>query len=270
MRRKRYLRLFVAGVGATLLGLGLAPAGASSANISHPYKATTSIPNGSIVSLDPQRTDYVESANVDNGSRLLGVALANKDSLIAVDAAAGTIQVATSGNVSVLVSDLNGAVNVGDQVAVSPFNGIGMKALPGSRVIGLAQTSFNGRSPGATTEQVTDKSGHTSPVQVGYVQVSIAIGTNTADANLSSLQRLVKAITGRTVSTFRAVTSLVVATVAMVTLVTLIYASIHSGIIAVGRNPMAKQAIFRRVGFVLGLAGGTIAMSVGIIFLLLR
>jgi hypothetical protein len=97
--------LFLA-VGASLLGLGLAPAGASSANISHSYHSTDSITNGSIVSLDPTRSDYVELANTDNGSRLLGVAVAKDDSLLAVDPTEGAVQVATSGNATVLVSNL--------------------------------------------------------------------------------------------------------------------------------------------------------------------
>lgn len=258
------------GVAATLIVLGLAPAGASSANISHPYKATTSVPDGSLVSLSSQRNDYVEPANIGNGSRLLGVAVASNDSLIAVDPGSGKVQVATSGTATVLVSTLDGNINIGDQIAVSPFNGIGMKALAGSRVIGLAQTAFNGNSPGATTEQVKDKNGQTTSIQMGSVQINIAIGTDGADANLNTLQRFVKDVTGHTVSTFRVATSLAVAAVALVALGALIYASIYGGIISVGRNPLAQRAVFRSLGSVLAMAGITAAISGGTIFLLLR
>lgn len=270
MRKGRYLRVMLTGVAAALILIGLAPAGASSANISHPYKAISQIPDGSIVSLSPQHNDYVELANISNGPRLLGVAVASNDSLIAVDPGEGKVQVATSGTATVLVSTLNGSVNVGDQVAVSPFNGVGMKALDGSRIVGLAQTAFSHDSPGATTEQVKDKSGHATSVQVGYVQVNIAIGTNGADANLNSLQRFVKQVTGRTVSNFRIITSLVVASVALVALAALIYASIYGGIISVGRNPLAQQAVFHSLGSVLAMAAITAAISGGTIFLLLR
>lgn len=273
MRKQGYLRLFVTGVGSALIVLGLAPAGASSANISHSYQATTSIPNGSIVSLAPQHSNYVEPANSDNGSRLLGVAVDGNDSLIAVDASPGSVQVATSGNATTLASTLNGDINVGDQVAVSPFNGIGMKSLAGSRIIGLAQTALGSGSPGVSTEQVTDKNGKTSSVQVGYIRISIAIGTNATvlgDASLNSLQKVVKNITGRTVSTLRIMTSLAVALVALTALITLLYASIYGSIISIGRNPLAKYAVFRTLGSVLGLALVTAVISGFTIFLLLR
>lgn len=272
MRNQRYLKLILTGVGITLIVLGLAPASASSANISHSYKAAANIPVGSIVSLDPQRSDYVQAANSNNGLRLLGVAVASNDSLIAVDASPGTVQVATSGTASVLVSTLNGNINVGDQVAVSPFNGIGMKALPGSRTIGLAQTSFNGGTSGITTEQVTDKNGKTSSVTVGFLRVSIEIGTDatTGGTDLNSLQKVVKALTGHVVPTFRAAVSLVIAVVALIALVTLIYASIYGSIISVGRNPLAKYAVFRTLGSVLAMAALTTVISGLTIYLLLR
>jgi hypothetical protein len=273
MRSKRRVRLFATGVGAALILLALAPAGASSANISHAYHSTDSITNGSIVSLDPQLADYVEPANTDNGARLLGVTVADNDSLIAVDTSSGSVQVATSGNVSTLVSTLSGSINVGDQIGVSPFNGVGMKALPGSRVIGLAQTAFNATSPGATTQQITDKNGKTSTVQVGYVRLSLAIGTNAnvlTVANLNTLQKFAKSLTGHTVSTERVAISLVVALVSMLALITLIYASIYGSIVSIGRNPLAKYAVFRTLSSVLGLALLTAVTSGFTIFLLLR
>ncbi len=267
------MRLLLTGVGAMLIGLGLASAAASSANISHSYQATVSIPNGSIVSLDPKQSDFVEPANTTNGAQLLGVAVAGNDSLIAVDVTPGAVQVATTGSASALVSTLNGDIKVGDQVGVSPFNGVGIKALPGSRVIGLAQTAFNGSTEGATSEQITDKNGKTSTVKAGYVRVNIAIGTNATvltAANLNSLQKLTKTLTGHTVSTERVAISLAIAIAAMLALVTLIYASIYGSIVSIGRNPLAKYSVFRTLGSVLVLALLTTVVSGLAIFFLLR
>ena len=248
------------------------PVAASSANISHSFQAEKTIPENSIVSLDPARSDFVEPANLDNGSRLIGVAVEGNDSLIAVDATPGGVQVATTGTATVLVSTLNGAIDVGDQIGVSPFDGIGMKALPGSRIIGLAQTSFNDRTPGAKSERITDKAGKSSSVRIGFARINIAVGTNTnsfAD-NLTSLQKLTKSITGRTIATERIIISLVVAMVAMLALITLVYASIHGSIISIGRNPLAKYAVFRTLTTVLGLALLTTVIAGLTIFLLLR
>lgn len=274
MRKGRQLCVWLTGVGISLLVLGLAPAAASSANISHAYKGAGAIPNGSVVSLNPKRQDYVQQANTSNGMRLLGVAVAGDDSLLAVDARPGTVQVATSGNATTLVSTINGDINVGDQVGVSPFDGVGMKALPGSRVIGLAQTSFNGSmDDDATTKQIIGKNGKTSSIRVGYIRVDIAINTNAEslpDSNLSGLQKIAKSLTGHTASIARVVISLAIAIVATLALITLIYASIYGSIISVGRNPLAKYAVFRTLSSVLAMAALVAIVAILTIFLLLR
>jgi hypothetical protein len=267
------LRVCVVGISVNLIVLGLAPAAASSANISHSYNADGSIRNGDIVSLDPSRSDYVQSASTNNGSRLLGVAVSNTDSLLAVDPTVGAAQVATSGNANTLVSNINGNIKVGDQVAVSPFDGIGMKALSGSHVIGLAQTAFNVGSAGASTEQVTSKAGKTSSVQVGYVRINIAIGIDTSpsgQAKLSGLQKIAESLTGNTLSNTRILLSIAVAIVAILSLIILIYSSIYSSIVSIGRNPLAKYTVFRALGSVLVMAVLTAGVAGVTIFFLIR
>lgn len=273
MRGGRYLKLMLTGVVVTFAGLSLAPAGASSANISHSYKGSTAITNGSLVSLDPKRTDYVQPANTSNGQRLIGVAVANSDSLVAIDATTGSVQVATTGNANTFVSTLNGDIHVGDQISVSPLNGVGMKASPGSQVIGLAQTAFNKNTDGAITRKITDKQGRSSSVQVGYVRANIAIGpsnNNGGGVVLNNLQKAVQSLTGHTVSTPRITISIVVVIAALVALITLTYASIYSSIISVGRNPLAKYAVFRTLGAVLGMALLTTVIAGVTVYLLLK
>lgn len=271
MRRGRYFKVVITGIGLALLMLTFAPAGASSANISHSYHANGSLPNGSLVSLDQQRSDYVQLADTTNSSRLLGVAVDKNDSLLAVDASSGLVQVATSGNASALVSTLNGDIGVGDQIAVSPFGGVGMKSEPGDHVIGLAQSSFDSKSSGATKQEVTDKNGKKTSVAVGYVSVSIAVGVDgEGGANLTTLQKFAKSITGHVVSTQRVAISIAVAVITLFALITLIYASIYGSIISVGRNPLAKYTIFRTLGSVFGLALLATVISGVTIFFLLR
>lgn len=273
MRRGRHSRLLAVGLGIALLLLGLAPAAALSANISHSYHATGAIANGSIVSLDPHRPGYVRPANTGSGSRLIGVVVASNDSLIAVGTTPGKIQVATSGNANTFVSTLNGDIHVGDQIGVSPLNGIGMKALPGSRIIGLAQTAFSSNTAAATSQKIKDKNGRPATVYLGYVQASIAIGTSGNTANgvvLNNLQKAVQSLTGHTVSTPRITISITVVAIALIALITLTYASIYSSIISVGRNPLAKYAVFRTLGAVLGMALLTTLVAGVTVFLLLK
>lgn len=245
---------------------------ASSANLSRSFNSNAKIENGSLVSLEAQRSDYVEYANSNNAKRLIGVAANPNESLLAVDPTTGKVQVATSGNASALVSTLNGNIKVGDLIAVSPFSGIGMKSVYGAKVIGLAQTNLNDSTAGTVSRQVTDKDGKTTTIKVGLVRVSLDVRTdnNSRGVELNSLQRAAEVLTGRTVPTIRVVISLVIAIVALAALVTLIYGAIYSSIVSIGRNPLAKVAVFKSLGWVLAMAAATALLAGITIFFLLR
>jgi hypothetical protein len=244
-------------MGGSLVGVVLLSsiASAASANISRAYQANGSIPNGSLVSFDSDKKNYVVPANTQNASRLFGVAVSADDSLLAVDAGSGAVQVATSGTTTTLVSDVGGTIKVGDQVGVSPFSGIGMKATSGSRIIGVAQTAFSATSDGSAHQQVADKSGKQQTITTGYIRVSIGVGVSTADTeNLNALQRVAKSLTGKTISTVRIIIALIISLIALVALGSLVYSAIFGSIISVGRNPLAKHAIFRTLGGVIVIA----------------
>ena len=273
MRKLQHLRISLVSVGAGLLLVSLTPASASSANLSHSYHSTGTVPNGSIVSLDPKRSDYIQAADLTNGQRLLGVSVAQDDSLLAVDASSETVQVATTGTASTLVSNVAGPIAVGDQIAVSPFSGIGMKASPGARVIGLAQSALATSGSGVTSQTVKDTSGVSKQIIIGYVRINISPGTNGSGSNVSSmsgLQKFVHSLTGKTIPTSRIVIALVILIVTVITLIALIYGAIYSTIISIGRNPLAKYAVFRSMGTVLGMAGMTAAVAGVLIILLLK
>lgn len=256
-----------------MLVTGLSVAGASSANISKSFSSNQQIPDGSLVSLDSQRSDYVVMANASNAKYLIGVAVKSDESLLAVNSEAGKVQVATSGSTTVLASTLNGPIKVGDQIAVSPFNGIGMKSVAGSHIIGLSQTALNTTTEGTTSQEVTDKDGKKTNIVIGLVKVTIGVGTDTTAGNgieLNTLQKAAQALTGHVVPTSRIIMSIVVAVVALLTLLTLIYGAIYGSIISIGRNPLAKYAVFRTLGSVLAMAILTAVLAGVIIFFLLR
>ena len=245
---------------------------AALANVSHAYLAEGQISTGNMVSLDTAKSGYVEPANTSNGLSLLGVAVNPKDSLLAVNPGSDTVQVAITGSVNVLASTVNGNISVGNEVSVSPFSGIGMKASPGLNVIGLAQSGLTDKTPGVTKEQITNKSGQTSTVWVGYVSLTINVTTDNTDqtgSQLNGLQKIVKGITGHVISTFRILISLIIIFVTVVALIVVIYSAIYGSIISVGRNPLARRTIFgtlRAVMFMTLLVAGVACVMV---FLLL-
>src|ERR1700722_14871351 len=187
-----------------ILSAGFSHASAASANISRSYKSTSSIQTGSLVSVVPGKTGYVESSNSSNAESLIGVTVISSQSLLAVNASKSTVQVATDGTVNGLVSTINGSISVGQQIAVSPFNGVGMKSEAGDRVIGIAQTAFNSKSPGATSETVKDSSGQSHNILVGFVRLTIDVGsTKSPNFSLASIQELVQNLTGHPISIVR-------------------------------------------------------------------
>ena len=256
----RSLRVLLVGLFSALLLLSLSPVGASSANISKSYKSNDQIQNGSLVSLDNQQTDYVVQSNTKNGTKLLGVAVAANDSLLAVNPTDGSVQVATSGTATALVSDLNGPVKVGDQIGVSPFDGIGMKIVGTGRILGLAQTELNENTTGTQKQTVKDSSGKDTTIYVGLVRVTLGAGSTTASGNnndsqqLNPFQKIAKNLVGHTVSTWRVVLSLIIIVVALISLITLTYAAIFGSIISVGRNPLGAHNVFKTLWAVLGMA----------------
>lgn len=237
-----------------VLLFGLSGVSAASPNFSRSYNATTVIPNGSLVSLMSGSSSIVQAANTANSNRLVGVVEQSSDSLLAVNPGSGKVQVATSGTVNALVSTVNGNISVGQNIAVSPFNGVGMKANSGDRVIGIAVTAFNPNTAGATNEIVKDSSGNKHRITVGYVRLTIAIGTlNSSNFSIQSLQLFVESLTGHPISALRLIIAVVVAIVAILSIVTLIYASIYGSIVSIGRNPLAKMAVFRTLTSVIGM-----------------
>lgn len=271
----RHLPLPVSIVG---IGLGLCfglavHAQAASANISQSYRSTAGVVGGSLVALESTKDNRVQLANLSNGDRLIGLAVGANDSLVSIDSTSETVQVATSGIANALVSDVNGMVKSGDQISVSPFSGVGMKAEPGLRLVGLAQSALSGSGSGVTKKQLKNKDGKEQTVSVGYVRVSILVGSSAKApeaTNMNSLQRLATRLVGHPVSNARIVLGSLIAIIALVALVTLIYTSVYGTIVAIGRNPLARASIFRALGAVVGLAFATGLVAVATIYLIIR
>lgn len=243
------------------------------AEIASSYQSSQTISKGSIVSFDTSKENSVVLANTDNATQFAGIAVDPQDTLLSVDPDRGAVHVVTNGAATVLVSDVNGDIKAGDQVVISPFNGVGMKAAPGGRVVGVAQNNFDGSNGQTTTAQVTERSGASKQVKVGTIQINVSVGTVIAqddDANLNYLQKVAKSITGRTVATYRIVLSIIIALVIIVALIALTYASVYGSIISVGRNPYAKQSILRALGGVLFLAFAMVGFGSAIIYWLLH
>src|SRR5947209_2836532 len=78
------------------------------------YNASSALPIGTVVSLDPNSADTVVSAALTNVNQLFGVTVPSSNAPISLTSGTGTqLEIATGGVEPVLVSDINGAIYPG-------------------------------------------------------------------------------------------------------------------------------------------------------------
>lgn len=246
------------------------------ANVSQSFLTTDSnIVPGNLVSTDRQ-VGRIVLASTDNASRLAGVVVSTAGSLLAIDSSpqGRKAQVAISGIANTYVSTFNGDINVGDQISVSPLSGIGMEATSGLRVVGIAQASFSSNTKGVKSYEVKDKTGSAHKVVVGSIPIVINVGSSnpssSAPAVISDLQAFAMAIVGHQVSVLQAVLSFLIAIVAIAALIALVYGAIQGGIVAIGRNPLARESIYKSLLQVMATAILIVVITAILLYLTLR
>lgn len=232
--------------------------------ISQGFKVETAVTDGILVSIDPEASDTVQVATTESASRLIGVIATN--ALVTLSEGTQQAQVVISGTAWTRVSDINGPVKTGDHITISPINGIGMKATSEGQIVGIAQSGLDSQT--SQTQQVTDRSGQSHQVHIGYVPVQIGTAYYTAPSSgvlPPFVQNLLNAIAGKPVGLMRAIIVLVLVLVGGISIAVIIYASARSSIASIGRNPLASKAIFRglaQVGiYALSILGFTLLLA---------
>lgn len=251
----------------------LFPASVSAVStISQGFTATDPVRIGSIVSLVNNSPDKVVATNTSNVTNMLGVVIDSNDTLITLDSSQSSqVQVATSGIVEALVSNINGTINQNDEITGSPINGVGMKATDNSRVVGVAQEALN--STNGTSQTYKDSHGQTHTILMGEIpiQVNVAYFFKQPDKTIipSAIQNIANALAGKTVSPLPILVSIAIFIITLIVVVSIIYSMIRSSIISVGRNPMAQSAIYRDIVQMSVLVIGILTVGVVSIYLVL-
>lgn len=240
--------------------------------LSQGFSTTDSVALGSIVSLQNNSSDVVSAANSSNSNNILGVVINGANSLLSVtNSQTQQIQVATSGVVQVLVSNINGNVFQGDSITASPISGVGMKATTNSKIVGIAQDLLS--TTNNTTENYTDKNGVKHSVILGEIPVLVNVSYfyKQPDKTLipSSIQNIANSLAGKPVNTLPIIISLGVFVVTLIIVSSIVYSMIKSSIISVGRNPMSQQAIYRGMIQMSALVVGILAAAVISIYMVL-
>ena len=240
------LRLLSLTIGAAVV-VGLV-SGAVAAAASRAYISSQQLAKGTLVSLDAQQANAVVAAILDNASHLIGVVVPAASSTLEFNTPGATIQVAESGTVPVLVSDINGAIKAGDHVAISPLSGVGMKQTVAGVTVGIADTDF--KTDGAITKLIANKSGHSHTINIAEIKVILGVGQFSPPQQRAGyipavLQTLSDTISGRATDSWRILSGLILLLVVLVVIGAIIHASIRNSLISIGRNPLSSPAIYR-------------------------
>ena len=108
------------------------------------YSSDNILQKGMIVKLKDDDPQKVEPVNIDKADKIHGVVIDPNDSAVLLSYDNQKVFVASSGPYTVLVSDQNGPIKLGDYIAVSSVSGIGMAAGDNDKVvIGKAIEAFN-------------------------------------------------------------------------------------------------------------------------------
>jgi hypothetical protein len=252
-----------------LIWLAAPAAGLAAGAIAQSFSTTSSdITAGTILSLTSQN-GVVEPAT-SSGKVLAGVAT-SKPVLELSSGGTHSVQVAVGGTAQVLVSDINGDVLVGDKIAASPITGVGMKAVSSAEIVGTAQSSLG--SVPTVKRSVTDLAGKQTDVKVGLVPVSVNVEFYAASSGsaLSAfvppfLQNLANAISGKEVSPLRVIVGLLVLLAGTVAVIIMLTTAIKSGIISIGRNPLAEGALRKGLIDVLLAAIGVLFITTALVY----
>jgi len=243
-----------------------------SQGIAQSYATDTAIRQGMIVGLKKGDSSKVEPLSKNNISNMQGVAISASDAPITLSGSGSTTQiyVATSGRYDVLVSNQNGPIHSGDYVSISALNGIGMKADDTEpTVLGKAVADFTATNSTEGTATLKNNNGGTTTVVIGSIAVDINVSNNPNEGRGSGnlpgfLQVASNTIANKPVGAPRIYLSLAILLLSALISGSLLYSSVKNGLVAIGRNPLARQSIIRGllqvilvsiIIFILGLFG---------------
>lgn len=250
-----------------------------SSAVTQSYNADASVQTGMIVELKAKASNTVVPLNPGDVNNLLGVVVTPNNATIVLTPQTITQQqvlVATSGRYSVLVSNQDGPIKVGDYITISAIAGVGMKANDNqTEVIGKAASAFSGTDNVISSVTLKNTIGKSSTVAVGRVLVDMYISHNplfqkSADYVPGFLAKVAISVAQKPVSVARIYLSAALLFLTALVVGNMLYSGVRSGMIAVGRNPLSKKSIIRSL--IQTVLAGLIIFVIGVfaVYLLLK
>lgn len=242
--------------------------------ISQGFTANSSnVAPGTIVSLVSGKS-LVAPSNTKNVSNIVGVA--DEKPLVELSGSGtNSVQVVVNGTVKALVSDVNGDIKTGDKITASPLDGIGMKATTPTEIVGTAQANLSSvPTVNKKVESSDGKISHQAKVGLLPIVVNVAYYTTSSQGGVSSfvppfLQTVANAVSGHQVSPLHVLLGALGLMLGFATAVIMLYVSIKSGVISIGRNPLAEGALRKGLVDVVIAAMGVLVITVVAVYIIL-
>jgi hypothetical protein len=266
IKKIKRLSLFcMAAFGAILL-FSFASTSAAADNVIQGFDSKDTLQPGLIVALDKSSSRLVKVLPGDDSDHIFGVVVDPADAPFTLNTDNSKVFVATSGNFQVLVSTAAGTIKPGDFVTVSNLSGIGQKATSTqSRVLGQAVSGFDGTSNVITTN---------GSARIGRVFVQINPQNNPLANNAvlvpSFLRKASTAVAGKSVPAIRIYGALGVFIFSAIVAVLVLWSGVRGSLIALGRNPLSRKAIFSGMYKVVFTGVGIFVLGLAGVYLLLR
>jgi hypothetical protein len=246
------------------------------ASLSQGFATSAPIATGSLVALDEKSSGAVVVSDTTNVGRLFGVVVPPSSASISLSGTGnGQVQVVTSGTANVLVTTAGGDIKVGDYITISPIAGVGQKVGDTStRVVGTAQSDFNGSGDGVTKRTIDDGNSKRE-VAIGQIPVVISVSSYTATdgkqpyAIPNWLQQLSNTLAGKAVSPLRIIIAGLILIVSLISITVLLYSAVRNSIISIGRNPLSRGSVLRGLLEVVAISGGILALTAGAMYLVI-
>ena len=256
-----------------MVGLFALTSAPVSAAISQGYPASTNIPAGTIVSLAADGSGKVVPTDATSANRIFGVVAPAGNSTITLGAASGQVLVTTSGIATVFVSTEAGNITSGDPITLSSIAGVGEKLAQEGRVVGIAEGSLTPSSPGVLSSTVGTGA---SKKQVFVGEININVGVTSyvvqtkATGVLGEFQGFANSVAGKQVNQTKLIIAGIILLVTLISVSVLLYSAVRNSIVAIGRNPLSRGSVFRSLIQVILFALVILAISSGIMYLVIR
>ncbi|CAN5628594.1 hypothetical protein BH23PAT2_BH23PAT2_08750 [soil metagenome] len=220
-----------------------------------------------LVSTQDEGTETVERASQENQANIIGFTTSVNSNLVNVVSKDQDVTVQLDGEGEVYVSDINGNIERGSRLVVSPVKGVLMSATGTSLpIVAVAQENF-GEASSREVKKVQTTNGEKDSV-IGKLRISLDYEVGLEEEK-SSLEKLGQALTGKEVTTARVVAAFVVFIIVLVIEGGIIYGAVSSAITALGRNPLARKIIHKETFRVVGVALIVLVIGLGSVYLIL-